>query len=103
MNLPISFKKTYLNSNSKCKIIEVLVKIDPSKDFFVKDLANKVKIELNVTEKNQINSHGDGKGAGSKKVHYAISSSIGVGDSPVDTRDDEGIVDDDQAYANYQA
>jgi hypothetical protein len=77
-------RKTYLNGNIKMKIIELLVKVDPSKDYFIKDL-DKIKIDLEVTQKNSVTSYQESRGTGPKQVTYAIqhSSSIGVGDGSI--------------------
>jgi hypothetical protein len=84
VNLPISMRKTYLNGNTQMKIIELLVKVDPSKDYFIRDL-DKIKIDLEVTQKNLVTSYQESRGTGPKQVTYAIqhSSSIGVGDGSI--------------------
>lgn len=48
--LPLSMKKTYLSTKSS-RVMELLVKVDPSKQYFCKSIAD-IKVELESTVRN---------------------------------------------------
>jgi hypothetical protein len=54
VHLPHSLRKVTLNPNAK-KFTESVMKIDPSKDFFISNLSD-LKLEIEVTRKQDSNT-----------------------------------------------
>ena len=65
--LPASMRKTYLNTKTQ-KVIELLVKIDPSKPYFFKSMEN-IKVEIEATVRNTSVGY-QGSGNAGRRVHY---------------------------------
>lgn len=100
VTLPSSTRKTYLYSRNQ-KIIETLLKIDPTKPGFL-DFAD-VEVELEARVRNE-----EGPSAATanvRQVHYAAGShDVAVGGSPQNLSDGgEDDRDDSGAYAEYQS
>lgn len=95
--LPLSSRKAYISAKSQT-VIENLIKIDPTKDYFFENMAD-VEVELEATVKDQeevTNTRNN-----QKRVHYQPQhDTLGVGSSVQEDDDDER--DDDEAYHDYQ-
>ena len=105
VNLSASTRKTYLYSRNQ-KIIETLLKVDPTKPWFL-DFAD-VEIELEARVRNE--EAPQATIANVRQVHYAAGShDVAVGGSPQgsphqsDGGPDEDDRDDSGAYAEYQS
>jgi len=72
--LPVSMKKTYLNTKAS-KVIELLVKVDPSQPYFCKKIED-IKVELESTVRNTSVGFHD---RGQRSVHYAAQHTTSVG------------------------
>ena len=69
VRLPASLRKAYLNANSS-KVIETLVKVDPTKNFFFRNLED-IRVELEVTVRNGGDEGTNTQGKYGRAVHYA--------------------------------
>ena len=97
--LSVSSRKAYLYAKNQ-KIIETLVKIDPSKPFFFADI-NDIQIELDAVIRNP-EGHQTGSGGATGGGQHDVAVGGDVTD-PQDAGDyDEDDRDDDMAYARYQ-
>jgi hypothetical protein len=76
VTLPASMRKTYLNTKTQ-KVIELLVKIDPSKPYFFQSMEN-IKVEIEATVRNTSMGLQDRGNAG-RRVHYAVQHTASVG------------------------
>jgi len=72
--LPVSMKKTYLNTKAS-KVIELLVKVDPSQPYFCQNIQD-IKVELESTVRNTSVGYQD---RGQRRVHYAVHHTASVG------------------------
>lgn len=94
-NVPLacSSKKAYIGVKGST-IVETLLKIDPTKEYFFENMAD-VEVQLLATTKEQKQAAGV---RGKKQVHYQAPQEMGVGTS----QDDDDERDDDEAYQSYQ-
>lgn len=94
-------RKVYLYSKNN-KIVETLIKVDPTKPFFFKSPAD-FKVELDVTVRNEETHQAASLNA--KRVHYgAETHDVGVGGEPQSANGyDEDDRDDEVAYLRYQS
>jgi hypothetical protein len=101
VRLARSSRKTQLYAKNE-KTVETLLKVDPTKAFFIQDLAASVVVELDATVRTQ--NAAAGYGAGHGKTVRMDAAVGGDGTDPQDTGDlyDEDDRDDDAAYARYQ-
>lgn len=91
--LPRSARKAHIGANRT--IIENVLKVDPSKDYFFSDMAD-LEVELQATVREPKDSTAAGRGKYSKRVHYPAQEIAGTGapDDDDDERDDD--------YEGYQ-
>jgi hypothetical protein len=95
VTLPLSSRKAYISAKSQT-VIENLVKIDPTKDYFFSDMSD-IVVELEATAKEEEAAAARGT---QKRVHYPPQHDALGGSGAADDDDDER--DDDEAYADYQ-
>lgn len=94
--LPLSSRKAYISAKSD-RVLEDLIKIDPTKDYFFENMAD-VEVELQATVKEHAATGSSNKPT--RRVHYQPQhESLGVGTHD----DDEDERDDDEAYNDYQS
>lgn len=72
--LPASMTEMFLNTKAS-KVVELLVKVDPSKSYFCKKIED-IKVELESTVRN---TSGGLQDRGQRRVRYEIQHSVGVG------------------------
>lgn len=100
VSLRSSFRKCYLARKNQ-RIVEHILKIDPTKPYFFKNVAD-IKLDLEVVVRNAEAPQERPMlpYTGGKRVHYAPAT-IGVNTSANDFDDERD--DDPQSYNNYQS